>query len=176
MKDSIFYTWIVVIFILAGILFYIGGTRPNVKNEEIKEIEYQEILQNPFSANATIKFQDMTLNADVNKSSNNALTLCILEPKTLEGMELVYDGELINLNYKGMTLGLDKNSKTLNSIFNILINSLQTATGMEIKNQDGEILLNSSSNSGDFSILLNENTKLIAKIIYPELDFICEFN
>lgn len=186
MKDSVFYTWIVVIFIIAGVLFYIGSNQNNNENTQskiVKENEVEtvtnEILKNSFNANATIKFQDMTINADVNKTNENAITLNIIEPKTLNGMELQYDGELINLNYKGMSLGLDKNSKTLSSVANILINSLETATqgtGLEIKNESGGITVNGKSNSGDFSILLNPSTKSIAEIVSPTLDFRCEFN
>lgn len=187
MKDSVFYSAIVIIFLIAGILFYLGSNQGEKYNENntqlVKASEVEtvtnEILQNSFNANATIKFQDIILNADVNKTNENAITLCIVEPKTLEGMELNYDGELININYKGMSLELDKNSKTLSSVANILINSLETATsgtGLEIKNQEGGILVNGNSDSGDFSILLNPNTKSIAQINSQTLDFTCEFN
>ncbi len=183
MKDSVFYTSIVFIFLIAGVFFYLGSNQKNnnsvelVKDNEIEVVN--EIIQSSFNANATIKFQDITLNADVNKTNQNAITLSIIEPKTLEGMELNYDGELININFKGMTLGLDKNSKTLSSIANILINALETAsagTGVQIKNENGGISVNGNSQSGEFSILLNPNTQSIAEIVSPTLDFRCEFN
>lgn len=183
MKDSIFYSSIVLILIIASILFYLGSNQNKTNNSQndIDDIPTitNEILSSNFNANATIKLQDITLNADVNRFNDNALTLSIIEPKSLEGMNIQYNGNLVNINYKGMSLGLDKNSKALNSVAKILMSAIQTATsdsGVEIKNENGGILINGISDTGDFSILLNPNDNSIASITSPSLDFICEFN
>lgn len=185
MKDSVFYASIVVILLIAGILFYLGSNQSNsspkqdlLDNTEITETA-TEILSSNFNANAVIKMQDITLNADVNRTNPNAITLNILEPKTLEGMNVQYDGDLVNINYKGMTLGLDKNSKALSSVANILMSAIETATagtGVEIKNIDEGISINGVTDTGDFSILLNPSDNSIASISSENLDFICEFN
>lgn len=188
MKDSVFYSSIVLIFIIAGILFYMGSNRGNttsstddgtlVKESDIPTVA-NEILSSNFNANANIKMQDITLNADVNRTSSNAITLSIQEPKSLEGMNIQYNGDTVNINYKGMSLGLSKNSKALSSVANILMSAIETATagtGVEIKNVESGISVNGVTDAGDFSILLNPSNNSIASISSQNLDFVCDFN
>lgn len=186
MKNSVFYTWIVIILLTAGILFYLGSnnnsnndeTNTNTKESEIPTIA-NEILTSNFNANANIKMQDITLNADVNRTSSNAITFSIQEPKSLAGMNIQYNGDIVNITYKGMTLGLSKNSKALSSVANILMSAIETATdgtGVEIKNVDNGISVNGVTDTGDFSILLNPSNNSIAKITSQNLDFVCDFS
>lgn len=182
MKDSVFYSSIVVILIIAGILFYLGShqSKPNTSTPKQSEVPVlaNEILSSNFTANATITMQDIAVNADVNKTSPNSITLTIQEPKTLEGMNFQYTGDLVNINYKGMTLGLDTNSKALSSVGNILMSAITTATagtGVEVKSENGGIVVNGVTDTSDFSILLNPSTNSIAKITSENLDFVCEF-
>lgn len=186
MKDSTYYSAIIVILLIASILFWLGSNQNgdntydthNTENIEVPVVA-NEILSSNFNANANITIQDISLNADINRSNANTITLSIIEPDTLKGMDLSYDGELVNVTYKGMTLSLDKNSKALNSVATILMNTIQSATagtGVEISSENGGILLNGTSNSADFSILLNSNNNSIASIKSDSLDFFCEFS
>lgn len=185
MKDSVFYTAIVIIIFIAGVLFWLGSAQGNKTNTNntpnIDEatVIANEILTKTFNANANIKMQDITLNADVNRTSPNSITLAIIEPTTLEGMNLQYNGEEISINYKGMTLGLDKNSKGLSSVASILMKSIETATagtGLEIKSENNSIIVNGATDTGDFSIQLDPSNNSIATIKAPDLDFSCEFS
>lgn len=185
MKDSVFYSWIVIILLIAGILFYLGSNSSTNDSDNVTEKGSElptvanEILTSNFNANANIKMQDITLNADVNRTNSNTITLSIIEPKTLAGMNIQYNGDLVNINYKGMTLGLDKNSKAISSVANILMSTIEKAsegTGVEIKNLDNGISVTGETETGNFLILLNPSDNSIASITSENLDFICEFN
>lgn len=174
MKNKIFIMWIVIILSVFGIImFFINYKSPNQSQDVVKNIK------NPFTANATIKLKDLTVNADINKTKDGTATIKIIEPASLKDMLFQYNGDNIKIGYKGISVNLDENSKLVSSIISMIVNSIDTAasqSGIDVNIEDTALIISAKSNAGHFKLKIDRENGSIASISLPELEFECNFN
>lgn len=136
-------------------------------------------LSCPFTATAKIKMKDMTMQADINKSSEQAFTFRILEPENLKDLQFTYDGEDMQISYKGMSVSVADDSliaKGMAAVMMRAINASSQETGISVKQKDGALLLNGKSEDGKFSMTLDKKNGSILSMELPELDLECQFD
>lgn len=172
MKNKTFITLVVILIVLIlGVTFW-GLTRKDPPGQA----QTLASLKQPFDAKATIKMKDVVLEADLNRSNESALSLKVLEPKGLKDMEFSYDGKDIKIAYKGLGVKLDDNSRLVSSMMEIIINSINKASsgsGIDVKVEGENLHVSGSTESGNFSMILNKKTGAVISLSVPELDFEC---
>lgn len=181
MKNKTFYIVLIVIALVFGGIF-IAINKSAVKKPAGKNAAQKQataILKKSFDAKATIKMKDLTLEADVNRTTNGTATIKVKEPKTLADMQFEYDGKDIKIGYKGIFVKLNENSKLVSSLVSIMVNSIDKAasdSGIDVRVNGKQLIVSGDSDSGKFSITLDKEKGSIATITLPELDFECNFD
>lgn len=179
MKNRTFWIWVGVIVILFLLLMFWGCQRKDGGGAAQSPEQISAAISRPFDAKATIRLKDLVMTADINKTSADALTMIIEEPKTLSGMKFSYDGTDITVSYMGLSIKLDENSKLVSSAANLIVGALNKAaspSGIDVRLQEGALLVSGKSDDGDFSIKLDKANGSIVSIALPELDFTCNFD
>ncbi len=146
----------------------------------LKKPDNSQIASNvkrAFEAKATIKLKDITLVGDVNKTKDNTCTVTIQSPENLKGMKISYDGKDIVVGFKGLNVNLNGDSKLVNSIAKIIVNSIDNVNDdIGVKIDDDTLKLNGKSDTGRFNMTLSKTNRSIMSLSVPELDFECEFD
>ncbi len=164
----------VMILLWSTAIFFTGCVKKEAPSQEL-----QQNISQPFTAKATIRLENMTLMADVNKTSPQKFTLKVSEPKSLEGLTFDYDGERIGVAFKGMSVDVADDSLTAKFMANLILKSINAASeesGVTVTQQDDGLLIKGKQDSGEFEILLDRNNGSILKVNLPELDLECSFS
>lgn len=138
----------------------------------------EDLLRQPFTAKATIRLKDMTLEADVNRSSPQKLTMQVTEPAVLEGLTFTYDGETVGISFQGMRFDLADDSLTAKMAAKVLlytINSASEQSGVTVTRTENGISIRGENEQGDFEILLDREKGSILKCSMPNLELECSF-
>lgn len=156
-------------------VFLFSGCR----KAEAPSKEIQQDLSQPFTATATVRLDQMTLTADVNKTSPQKFTLKVSEPKSLEGLTFDYNGEKIGVSFKGMSVDIADDSLTAKIMAGLILKSINAASeesGVTVVQQDNGLLIQGENENGDFEILLDRENGSILKVNMPDLDLECSFS
>lgn len=148
------------------------------KKEELSMEMTEDLLRQPFTAKATIRLKDMTLEADVNRSSPQKLTMQVTEPAVLEGLTFTYDGETVGISFQGMRFDLADDSLTAKMAAKVLlytINSASEQSGVTVIRTENGISIRGENEQGDFEILLDREKGSILKCSMPNLELECSF-
>ena len=161
--------------VLCGVVFLFSGC----SKKETPSQEMQQSISQPFTAKATIRLENMTLTADVNKTSPQKFTLKVSEPKSLEGLTFDYDGERIGISFRGMSVDIADDSLTAKFMANLILKSINAASaesGVTVTQQDDGLLIQGENENEDFEILLDRQNGSIIKVSMPEMDLECSFS
>lgn len=151
---------------------------PSKKEEELPPTVVEDYLTQPFTAKATIRLQDMTLETDINRTSPQKFTMKVTEPENLEGLQFTYDGETVGVSFKGMNLDVSDDSLAAKMMAKVLfytINSASGESGVTVTQIEEGISIKGENEQGDFEILLNKENGSIIKFNMPNLEFECSF-
>lgn len=132
-----------------------------------------------FDAQATIMVEDVVMLCDINKTVLGDMTISVIEPDTLNGLTIAYNGDDITTSYKGMSFTMDDSSVVATSIGKIILSAINKASspsGVEVKMLDSSIVIDGETDQGRFSITLDKNNGNIVSLNVPNLDFICNFD
>ena len=173
--DILFYFCCGVIIILIIIFIFSIFTKKDDTGKLDNSENVVESIKHPFDAQATINVQGITLTADVNKTDYQKCTIVVNEPKSLGGMRFQYDGNKMNVTYKGMSV--DINDKVAGSVAKILVDTIDTVSPeLDLVLEDGLLVVSSENEMGEFNITLDEENGNIVSINVPNLDFECNFD
>lgn len=164
--------------LLAGCLFFLFYDR-NSRSDPPEADHLTDSLDQPFTATATIRLDGTTLVADLNRSSESAFTLQLVQPEALQGLTFQYDGSRITAAYHGMEVTISDDSLVAQALAGILFRSIQQATAgsnVEISQSNGILTVQGRGEDGDFSLQIDPRRRTILSLSVPSLDLSCEFS
>ena len=167
---------IVLVVIAAVAIFLI---RSNAKLSESEQQSVTDSLQQPFSATATIRLEQMTAVADINRTAENTFTFQLVEPQALKDLSFQYNGSDITASYHGMSVTIGDDSMIAKALAGILFRSINEATkgsGVEISEADGILTLKGEGDGGNFTMQIDPKKNTILDLQVPSLDLSCEFS
>ncbi|MEG2429919.1 MAG: hypothetical protein RSA79_06505 [Oscillospiraceae bacterium] len=176
-KSKLYKITVIVLIVLIVSLCFLPLFTKNKSKSVPKNISNS--FTKAFNAQATIKMKDLVLQADVNKTSANELTMVIKSPATLKDMKFAYDGNNILVTFKGLSVNLDENSKLVQNALNIIvktINSASSSSGINVGMEEGVLTVSGDSEVGKFKTVLDKKNGSIVSINVPSLDFECNFD
>ena len=174
MKNRTFVICIAVILALFVPLFFWGGHG----RKEKESLASAATLSQPFEAKAEIRLKDLRMNADINQTAPGQATVRITQPETLAGMAFAYDGEEVQVSYKGLTIRLDDDSRLVSSVAGMIVRSIDAAcseSGVNVELEGERLIVSGESDAGRFRIALDKDTGSIASLNLPEADLECRF-
>lgn len=179
MKNSTFTILVVVLLALIAAFTFMGGKKSSsAKISGRNSHQVSTNLAKPFDAKATITMKDLKMTADINQTRAGECTVKITEPKTLSGMQFIYNGNDVSVSYKGFTVKLNQDSKLVQTVAGIIVEAINKASspsGIDISIDGGRLLLQGDSDAGKFKMLLDKENGSIVSLSVPSVDFECNF-
>ena len=132
-----------------------------------------------FSCKAKLSFGDMDATAQVTRSADGSIRVTVLEPDTLSGLQFDFANDNISLNYKGLKLDVEPSSFLASSAAGAIANSIVAAVtdkDNSVTHKDGIVTVASKSDSGSFTLTLDEKTGALKTLNVPALDLNCDFS
>ncbi len=173
---------LIVMILLVAIIFLLyrlfAASFSSNEEEITQKSEIAQDMLTPFAATAQIKLGEVTMLADINKTSVGEMTFSVIEPVYLRDMIIRYDKDKINVSYKGVGVDIDDDSAIVESVVGVAIDTINSAandSGINVSTDNGAITVTGENENGNFELILNENTHSIMRIAVPNLDFECEF-
>lgn len=179
MKNKSFIACLLIIMVLFVLLMAWGCSKRQPAEKAPDAEQLAASIGRPFEAKATIRMEELTLTADINKTAENAVTIIVNEPAALSGMRFTYDGQDITVSYLGLSVKLDQDSRLVSSMATGLINAINRASspgGIHVRMEESGVAVSGQSDSGDFQLMLDPQNGSIASVNLPELDLECRFN
>ena len=131
-----------------------------------------------FSCKANITYGDFTASADVTRQADGETVFVLTEPESLRDMTFLFRSDQVSISYKGLTIDVSPTSFLASAAGSALVNSIdQTlkSENVEITKKDGVLEINSKSNSGNYTMQLDQTTGALLKLLVPSLDLQCDF-
>lgn len=164
--------YIVLCIILCTLM--IGCSKKSDKPPE----QMSKTLNQGFNANAKIKFGDIEAEAIFDKSNENSCMVEFSQPKVLNSLKLIFDGESINVSYLGLNLELNENSALTKTVVSAIINAIDSSvkdSGVRVSKENNAIIIDGKNENGEFNVKLDKKNGNIISIDIPALNIKCNF-
>ncbi len=138
-----------------------------------------DTLKNPFSCVADVHYNEMDIKAKVTSPSIGQYTIEVLEPASLKGLTVGWNGEEIQLGYLGLSIGIDPATLPDSLFGSILIdvfNRTAAQEGMSIETGENELVLHGKTDSGDFTVSMDRETGALKSVSVPSVGLEAQFS
>ena len=135
-------------------------------------------MDEKFTCIAKLNYNGSEFKAAVTKESPGCYTIEIIEPVNLRGIMLQWNDGDLSVGYKGLSVKIDPALLPDTAFGAILINSFNAAAGEDgyrITNDGDTVRLEGTSESGDFSIVLDKETGMLMSIDVPSVNLTAIF-
>ncbi len=85
-------------FLIAVFLLFLPGCKTKTS-----PLQIPPQLERPFQAKAVIEYDDLSVSALFFREEGNTFRIEFQEPKTLEGMSMLFEPDQITISYRGLT-------------------------------------------------------------------------
>ncbi len=155
----------------AGCMGPSGDTSSQMSGEEIG----RTVKQN-FNTTAQITMKDISCTAQLEKGTGY-LTFSFTQPESLKDMRLTLKGEELEVSYKGLSASFDSQTLLNSSIMQSFLSAIdQAGTGsdLDIKMEDGYLVVLGTTPESQFELRLNNETGNFIKLSFPqdEMEFV----
>ena len=134
-------------------------------------------LLSDFSLNATFRLDDWEVKGTVSKTAER-YTFSLTEPETIAGMEFIYYGENVTVNYQGLAVSLADDSLLLSSLSGSVIQSVNHAllgSNVAINGDANQYTVTGKIENRDYELTVDGQTGLPTQLKVPDLKLECDF-
>ncbi len=120
-----------------------------------------------FTANAQIQTKDTEYSAVVTSSTGQNILIEVTSPDTLCGVTYQYTSSTLYIEYDGLKCTTNSDYLPSYSPFEVIIDTLLSLsyTQLNLKQTDGDVVIyTGSSDNGDFTLYVDQNTGFINAI------------
>lgn len=138
-----------------------------------------ESISRPFDVVATIKMGGIEAEADLNRTENGVCTFLFHKPAALDGMTVTLDRDTIGLSYLGLSVEADSEKVLSSSVTKAIVASINLAaepSGVTVGVDGSAILVSGKTDSGDFTLRLDQKNQSMLTLSIPNLDLECHFS
>ena len=175
MKNRTFWIAVGVILAVFGVLFFLSGRKPAAVSPEKAAAQ----LTQPFDAHAVIRMENFTMEGDLNRTAPGKAALRVTKPETLSGMQFLLDGETVEVQWMGISVKLDEDSKLVRAALSQIVRTLDAAAGekgIRARMEGTTLLISGEQEESHFELQLDPETGSLLSLRLPELDFDCRFD
>ena len=162
MKNRTFWIAVGVILVVFGGLFFLSGRKPAAVSPEKAAAQ----LAQPFDAHVVIRMENFTMDGDLNRTAPGKAALRVTKPETLSGMQFLLDGETVEVQWMGISVKLDEDSKLVRAALSQIRARIEGET----------LLISGEQGESRFELQLDPETGSLLSLRLPELDFDCRFD
>lgn len=137
-----------------------------------------ETLQKPFQAAADIRMGGIEASADLNKSEDGVFSFVFQKPATISGMTVTMDRETIGLSYLGLHVEADSEEVLNSAVTKAIVAAINRAAqpeGVSVSVEGTAITVSGETETGDFSLTLDQRNQSLLTLSIPSLDLECSF-
>ena len=168
--------WLAAVLSLVIILF-LGGCAG--KDESPAPSETTTPMNSSFTAKGDITFGDLSATVDFSRTAPGAFTAVLTSPEALNGMTFSYEGETVQVSYKGLTLHLQEDGLAVKAMTSAIVDAINSAmgdSGMNVKVKGDTASITGENDNGAFTLSLNKKTGAFVELLIPSLDLSCKFS
>ena len=117
--------------------------------------------------------------ADLNRTENGVCTFLFHQPAALDGMTVTLDRDTIGLSYLGLSVEADSEKVLSSSVTKAIVASINLAaepSGVMVGVDGSAILVSGKTDSGDFTLRLDQKNQSMLTLSIPSLDLECHFS
>lgn len=138
---------------------------------------FDELLS--FKCKANLSFGGMQATADVVRSLDGDTRITLQSPETLQGLQFDFAEDRVSLNFKGLKLDVEPSSFLASSAASAVAGAIDGAIKGENANvttKGGITTVTSKSDSGNFTLTLDEKTGAPLTLNVPSIGLDCQFS
>lgn len=138
-----------------------------------------EAVSRPFDVVADIKMGGIEAQADLNRTEDGVCTFVFQKPSALEGMTITLDADTIGLSYLGLSVEADSEKVLSSNVTKAIVASINAAAqpnGVSVAVDGSAILVSGTTDSGDFTLRLDQKNQSMLTLSIPNLDLECHFS
>ena len=165
---------LVCVALFAGIVYFIHpllfqrnqGAEP-VTPQNAKALRHFTGL---FETTAHITYRDLSAIARIVQDTPEACTVTFSAPDTLKNMSFVFRQDQVKVSYRGLSFDFDPGSIPGSAVAKAAVSSINAALqkeGLALEQLSGSLSLTGSSESGDFTLLIDTESGDLLKLTVP---------
>lgn len=138
-----------------------------------------QAVSQSFDAAAVIKMGGIEAEADLNRTESGVCTFQFHKPAALDGMTITLDRDTIGLSYLGLSVKADSEKVLSSSMTKAIVASINAAAepnGVTVGVDGTAILVSGTTESGDFTLRLDQKNQSMLTLSIPNLDLECHFS
>lgn len=131
-----------------------------------------------FDTSATISYKDLKATATITQETPKACAVTFTSPPSLTDMSFVFQGETVELGYKGVSFTFDPATLPGGAVAGMTVSAINKAMkddGISVDYTAGVLTLNGVMESGEFSLRLDAENGNLLKLSVPAEELEIEF-
>lgn len=130
-----------------------------------------------FRCHAVVQYDDLAVEGELTRKGAGLLSFTVSAPASLEGLQLVWDGESVSVTLHGLSFGIDPDQLPASGIGSALLSAFDAAVGISSGEQtaDGYVTSGQAA-SGNFTILSDPQSGYLLSLSMPSLGLTASFS
>jgi len=149
-----------------------GMPSPSASSQILKK------LSGNFKTTARVTYRGLAATAEITQDSPESCTVAFLAPDTLNGMSVRFSSEDVEVSYKGLGFSFNPTSLPGASVAKTAVSAINTALrdeGLRLEQLEGTLSVMGTSDSGEFTLLLEPDSGNLLKLSVPRQELEIEF-
>lgn len=133
----------------------------------------------PFESSAQFTYGDFSFEAGVRRETPGTCVITITSPQPVAGMKFTYQRDKLTVEYLGLSVDIDPNSALSKAAVSAVVKALDAAArqnGVSVSFENGQFLVSGDSDSGKFTLILDEKNGNFLSLEMPDIPMSVKFN
>ncbi len=133
----------------------------------------------PFESSAQFTYGDFSFEAGVRRETPGTCMITITSPDPVAGMKFTYQSDKLTVEYLGLSVDIDPNSALSKAAVSAVVKALDAAArqnGVSVSFEHGQFLVSGESDSGKFTLILDEKSGNFLSLEMPDIPMSVKFN
>jgi hypothetical protein len=143
-----------------------------------KKDAVEEPVTAGFECDVDVQYEDMNVKGHLARSTAGTLVMDIIEPETLDGLTMEWDGDTINMTMYGLSFNIDPDSIPQSALGQGILDALDVALQNESTGEVTESYVTTTGTSvnGEFEIVSDPATGYLLSLSIPSIDMNATFS
>ncbi len=164
------------VFLLTLCLLLTGcGKSPQSAKQNTKALN---VFTGNFEAEASIQYKGIDCSAKINRSPQE-FALSFITPDTLEGMEVLFSQDKVEIRFKGLTFDFAPTTMPAQAVAALIMSAVDAVCkrdGLQVEESNGLLLVQGQAGGNAFTMEMDAQTGAITKLSIPAQELTVQFD
>ncbi|MDR0919053.1 MAG: hypothetical protein LBM93_07355 [Oscillospiraceae bacterium] len=135
-----------------------------------EKVNITPTIADTFSVNAELSYNDTVSEAIISRLAEGIWQAEFISPNTLSGVTLIFEGEDVTANYKGLSFSVPKNALPYKTALNDFIDIVDNLGGkLQCEKVDGKYVITGTTEQGEYTLKFNQKNAELSEFSMPNI-------